>query len=295
MLLTIVIAVALFFLTLASIYDLKNGEIPDKATIGFILSVMVLAIAMFLYQGDVNLLINPITIGIGYFTIAYILYYLGQWGGGDVKILLGLGGALGLLNSLGYQWNAPMLPYYIVYFIDMGVIVLPYALIYMLILSALKPVVFKKFRENILKTKTIMLLIIAAAFPLIIYFITKFNFFILFTIILPVFVLASIFLKTSEESLLTKTILVSELREADALAEDLVYDGRKIALRREIEGVSKQQLDLIKKLALENKIHSKIKIRWGVKFAPILMLSFLLTVYCGDLLALLIKAIAKSI
>lgn len=285
----LVTVIALIFLLVASIYDLKYGEITDKINFGFILTVVILSITLSLSRMDINILLNTVSIGMGYFVVAYVLYHLGQWGGGDVKLLLGLGCTIGLLNSIGYVWNTPLLPYYLVYFIDMGVVVLPYALIYMLILSVSKPDVFKNCLEKTASMSTLILFLLAFAAPLIFYLYTASPFFILFSVVLSTFILASLFLKTSEEVLLTKTIPVSELKESDALEEDLTYNGKKIALRREIEGVNKQQLELIKKLASENKIPSQIKIRWGVKFAPIIAISFLLTVYVGDLMAILIK------
>jgi preflagellin peptidase FlaK len=88
---------------------------------------------------------------------------------------------------------------------------------------------------------------------------------------------------------MSKTVSVKQLKEADSLAQDLVYKGRKIASKRDIEGLTLEQVALIKKLAAQSKVPSKIKIRWGVRFAPMLFLAFLLTAYAGDLLYAVIK------
>ena len=286
----IVIAVAAFFILAASLYDIRYGEIPDAVNLGFALAVIAIALALSLLTGDARYLGSTFAVGTGYFAVSYILHYLGQWGGGDVKLLFGVGGALGLLNAVGYPWNTPILPYYVVYFIDMGVIVMPYALSYFIILGLSKPEVFKKFLVEALQKKVLAAIALGVVTPLLFYFYTKFLFFMLFSAILPAFILASVFLKTSEDVLLTKVIPASKLKETDALAEDIKYRGKTLARRRDIEGITKQQLTLIKRLATQGKISRKIKIRWGVKFAPIILAAFLITVYAGDLMALFLLA-----
>jgi len=295
MLIPAVIAIALLFLILASIQDLKSGEIPDKISVGFTIAIMLLAASLAIHAKNITPLLNAITLGVGYFIAAYILYKLGQWGGGDVKMLLGLGCTLGLINSLGYSWNSPLVPYYLSYFLNMGFVALPYALLYMLILSCKKTEVYTEFRKKIFETKTLILLAISIALPLAFYLTTSFPFFIVFSAILPAFTLISVYLKTTEKMLLTKIIPVFELKEADALAEDLKYDGKKIALRRDIEGLSREQLLLVKKLAAERKIPSEIKIRWGVKFMPIITFAFLITLYSGDLMFMVIQIMLENI
>jgi Flp pilus assembly protein protease CpaA len=140
-----VAGVALLFMIAASIYDLKDGEIPDEINYGFFLTLVVIGICLSISRSNTNLIVNSIYLGIAYFAAAYLLYRLGQWGGGDVKLLLGVGCTLGLLNSLGFAWDTPLMPYYVAYFINMGFIAMPYALAYMLLLRLSNKNVFQKF------------------------------------------------------------------------------------------------------------------------------------------------------
>lgn len=292
MLLSIATAAAILFLLAASIHDLKSGEIPDKITIGFTATILAISTLLYLTTSDADALIRPISVGTGYFLITYVLYHYGHWGGGDVKLLAGVGCALGLMDALGHGWNSPLFPYYLVYPINMGFLVLPYAMAYTLILGFSKPAVFKQFLRQLASIKAVTAILLSLAIPLLLYMHTKFTLFLLLSALMPSITLASLFLKTSEEILLTKTIDISELKESDALAEDLTYNGEKIALKREIEGVG-GKLNMIKQLASEGKIPPKIRIRWGVKFAPIITLSFLTTVYFGDLMAMLAVGLNK--
>ncbi|MDD5111321.1 MAG: hypothetical protein PHG85_02115, partial [Candidatus Altiarchaeota archaeon] len=77
-------------------------------------------------------------------------------------------------------------------------------------------------------------------------------------------------------------------------AEDIAYQGERLASRREIEGVSRKQLDRIKQLASEGKIPPTVRVRWGVEFAPIILAAFILTLYYGDILALVLKALTRA-
>lgn len=287
-------AITLLFLVVASLFDLKSGEIPDRVTIGLIIVMLAISSAASVMASDAVMFASSLFVGAGYFAAAYALYRLGQWGGGDVKLFAGVGCSLGLLNAAGFSWKAPLMPYYIVYFIDMGIIAMPYALAYMLSLSFSSPAVFHRFREEASSKKSIAMLAIGLLLPVAVYTSSGFTLFLVFSFILPAYVLVSIFLKTSEETLLSKTIPVSELKETDAVAEDIAYQGERLASRREIEGVSRKQLDRIKQLASEGKIPPTVRIRWGVKFAPIILAAFILTLYYGDILALVLKALTRA-
>jgi hypothetical protein len=289
MLILIVTAAAFTLLLLASAYDLKTGEIPDKITNGYAAAMLALTAVAFLSGSGAKALYGPL-IGLAYFLVAYALYHYGQWGGGDVKLLACVGCTLGLLDALGYHYNAPLLPYYLVYLIDMGFLVMPYALAYTITLGLSKPAVFKRFLSQLAGIKPATLLLLSFAPPILLYLSTQFTPFLLLSAVMPLVTLTTLFLKTSEEILLTKTIKTADLKESDALAEDLSCCGEKIALKREIEGIG-NKTELIKKLASEGKIPSEIRIRWGVRFAPIIALSFLATVYVGDFMALLARSL----
>ena len=103
-------------------------------------------------------------------------------------------------------------------------------------------------------------------------------------LLIPAFIVLSVYLKTTENVALSRTINVNELKEWDVVADDITVDNKKIASKRNIEGLTKEQIQLIQKLASEKKIQDTIKIKWGIKFVPILLMAFLLTVYVGNLM-----------
>jgi hypothetical protein len=106
-------------------------------------------------------------------------------------------------------------------------------------------------------------------------------------LLIPAVFFSVIYLKAVEEKTLRKRIHVSELREGDVLAEDVVYGSLRIRSEHAIEGLSSAQVEEIRRLSLEGNIPSEVSVKWGVKFAPILLLSFALTVWVGNLLEVL--------
>jgi hypothetical protein len=291
MLTTLTIATATIFLLLDSIIDLKTGEIPEKLTLGLA------GITILVSAGHSILTLNPsiiaTTAGIGalYYITGYILFKLGQWGGGDVKMLTGIGCVLGYLNTLNYSWiNSTLTPYYINYFIDMAILATPYAFTYTLILGLLKPTVFRKYWRE-LKTMKVTLLLIISIIPsgIALHFNLKFLG-IVYTL-LPAFTLAAVYMKVVEKELLCKKIDVRELRVGDIIDKDIYDEGEKIASKKNIEGVDEEQLKKINELAADGRIPEEITIKWGVKFAPILFLSFPATVWMGNILEILFQSL----
>jgi len=286
-LISIAIALSVFFLLIASYFDLRTGEIPDKVSFSFIGVSLLIALTDSIISLNFNLLVNSLILGVAYFAFGYLSFWLGQWGGGDVKILAGIGCSLGYLGSVGF-FEDGFLPYYITYFVNLGLVAWPYAILYSLVLGVMKPESFTRF-VTLCKNRRTILLVVASFLPSITALVLKPGILGVIYSSLPLFVLFSIYLKAVEEVALQRTIKVSELKEADALADDLIVDGRTIAKGRNIEGITKEQFEEIRNLAREGKIPEEIRIRWGIKFVPILLLAFILLLWFGDMLGVVMN------
>jgi len=278
---TLIVAVTFLLLLLASYHDLRTSEIPDS--ISFLLSsiMIVFAVYAFITLGAPEIH-NVFIIGGGYFLFSYLLYRLGQWGGGDVKIMAGVGLSLALLHSLGLAWtNMRIVPYWMAFYFNMGLVSIPYLIAYSLYATIKNPRIISQFKEKLSEKKHylafILLLIPALASKLMDYgFITT-----LF-LLPPVYLLFSVYLKAVEGEALQKTIKVSELKEGDVVANDLIVDGIKIEGRHSIEGMSQSKINEIKKMASVGKIPAEIRIKWGVKFIPIITLAYIITLVAGN-------------
>jgi len=285
------------FLLLASYFDLKTGEIPEKLTRGLIVIIIIIAMIHSLYTLDSSFLLTSVVVGTSFFILGYIMFYLGEWGGGDVKLLAGIGCSLGLLSSMNYftelsssTYLEGIFPYYVDYFINLAIVSSPYVIIYSFLLGLMKPMVFEEFTGYCKKKSSIMLILLSFA-PFLLVLNLGMNRLALVYLFIPLLVLISLYLKAVEEIALQKTIDVNELKEEDVLANDLIVDGRKVASKRNMEGLDRNQIIEIKRLASEGKISGSIKVRWGIRFAPILFLAFLLTLIFGDVLEIIIAFI----
>ena len=104
----IVSFIALF---VGTITDLKTREVPDWVNYGFIFSGVGLNLLFSIIYSNSSFIINSI-VGLAiFFGIAYIMFYAGQWGGCDSKMIMGLGAMIGIDFSreaflLGFFINA---------------------------------------------------------------------------------------------------------------------------------------------------------------------------------------------
>ena len=289
MLVTIILALAFVILTVASLIDLKTGEVPDEASIGLATIILLITLFLSIKKGEFSLLFNVVALGVVFFGVGYVLFRLGQWGGGDVKLVGGIGCLLSLLDNLNYPWpHSIFFTFPLTYWVNMAAIAFPYVILYGIVLAFLNPELLSLYFHYINSPRSLLLLLFSFIPALLSIFLPvppPPNLTFIF-LLLPIFTLASFYLRVVEEKALQKTIPVEELKIGDIVANDVVVDGKLIASKRYLEGVTSSQVEEIKRLAKENKIPSTITIKWGVKFAPVLFISLLLTLYVGNVLEL---------
>src|SRR3989338_10377172 len=92
---TILGMLTVIVLVFAAFTDLKNREVPDWLSYSFIFAIIGISSIFSLEQGFTTLWSGLLGMGI-FFLPALLLYKTNQWGGADSKLLLGLGGVLGL-------------------------------------------------------------------------------------------------------------------------------------------------------------------------------------------------------
>ncbi len=283
LIITITILMTFMILLIAGYFDLKTGEIPDEVSFGLVFLSLVISGGYSVLKGDYSFLLTSVSFGIVYFFLGYVPFRLGQWGGGDLKLLSGIGCVVGFLGGIGYLGDG-IIPYYLFYFVNMGIIAFPYAIVYAFVFSfRIREVIFQELRDYLNK-KRYTLLFIISFIPSSLAFLLKLKILGLVYLTLPLFVLASLYLKAFEKAALRETVNTDKLQEGDVLAENLVYDGRIIASKRDMEGLTTEQLKEIQKLSAEKKIPERVTIKTGIKFAPILFIAFLLTVFVGDIM-----------
>jgi len=261
------IILALIFILVATFQDLRMREVANW--INFSLIIFALGFRFFwslfsesgfgfFYQG---------LIGFGIFFILGNLFYYGRiFAGGDAKLMIAMGAILPF--SLDFFVNLNIFLMFLVLFLFIGA---GYGIVWSVVLAFRNGKGFR--REFSKRWKTHRKLSFGVMFiGLILMFLglVEGAFFGLgvFVFILPYFYL---FTKSIDNSCMVFEIPSSKLREGDWLSKDLII-GNKV-INKNWEGLTKAQIKQI------SKKFKKVKIKQGIPFIPVFLISFLVLVF----------------
>jgi Flp pilus assembly protein protease CpaA len=289
----LVVLVVFGILLAAAKVDWDTGEVPEKLSMGLLSFVLAVSFIHSVALWRSSIILETVFWGLIALACSYVIFYFGQWGGGDVKVLAGIGCFLGYLDSTGYDWPFGTLfgigiPALATYALNMVLLAAPFVLLYTVILGIRNPRVFVVYFRNMAKPKPLATLVISFI-P--IFFATYWGAHLLLAVyaFVPLMVLLSIYSKTVEDVLMSKSIPVSQLKDWDILADDVVADGVKIAPAGNIEGITPEQLAKVKELSALGKIPAVIRTKKGVEFVPVLFISVPVTLYVGNVLELFFR------
>jgi hypothetical protein len=289
MLIEFLLFASVVFMAAASVADLRTGEIPEKISYGFIIVSLLVAGIHSTMISDYYPFVTALATGIGFFAFGFILFLLGQWGGGDVKLVAGVGCVIGFLYSVGYITSG-FFPYYTTYFIDLICIALPYASVYGLFLGFRNPETLKEFSRYLRDWRT-KAVIVLSFLPALLVLYLGFSVLFYFYLLIPVMLFLALYLKAVELTALQENVPVKKLRLGDVVAEDLLVDGKKIASKRDIEGFDDKTLELIKGLAKDGRMPEVLRIKRGIKFAPVLFFAMISAFWAGNFIEIMLNSL----
>ena len=275
------IIIAFVALIVATITDLKNREVPDYISYGLIF----VAFAISILNSIINWNFIPFIISVMGFAVglivAYGMFYLGQWGGGDSKLIMGLGALLGFNIFPLFGKNNFWLLILIASIVFCGAI---YGLVWSIFLAIKNRKIFKKHlklwldRRELIIARRIMLIIIVLMIIAILTIVPdEFKILLLtFVIMLYVIFYVWLFVKVIEETCMIKEIKIDKLTEGDWIFKD-VYIGKKYITGPKDLGVSREQIELLKKYAKKGKIKT-ITIKEGIPFIPAFLIAYTVTI-----------------
>lgn len=255
---------ALAFIVFAVVQDLRTREIANWISFSLIIFALGFRFFYSLFQGDNFVFFYQGLIGLGiFFVLGNLLYYGRIFAGGDAKLMISLGAILpyssNLFSNIGIFFN------FLLIFLFVG---FAYTLItsVFLCIKNFKP--FKKEFINQIKTNkklmfvSIFLGIIFLCLGFFEIIFLAFGGLIFFTFYLYVYS------KSIDEVCMVKKIKTKDLREGDWLYSDLKIGRKKI--KASWEGVTNKNIKEIRKR------HKEIKIRQGIPFSPVFLISFII-------------------
>jgi Flp pilus assembly protein protease CpaA len=283
----LLLAAALAILAAASYTDIRTREVPDWLSYGGIAAGLGLRLVWSASLGSWE----PLAAGVlglaAFLGVAYALFYLGQWGGGDSKLLMGMGALLGLEPSLRGIINGPLLAF----FTDLLIVGALYGALWSLVLGILN---WSRVRRQLALTHrgTAVLrwtIIGIAGAVLILAFLAP------APLRLPLAALglstlvvgaAVILVKAVEQACMLRWVPPAALTEGDWIARPVRLKGRVIAGPKDL-GVSLAQIAELRRLQRRGIVR-KVLLKTGMPFVPCFLLAYLLVLLAGNAAFLLL-------
>jgi hypothetical protein len=272
----ILLAIGIAGFGLAGYLDLRYTEFPDWLPYSIIILALVARGVFAFLSGDWWILISSLFIGGLFLGFGLALYFLKQWGDGDAWLL----GCLGFLfpEPSGFAVEST-LPFPLMLLFNFFFISLAYLIVYALILGVRKPKVNKMFLKS-LKSESKMLIPLITFFFALCWGIAVYFYYFLSiplpvltpTFLLPIFLTLMIFLvhygKIIEKHVFKKKIKAKQLKVGDVLVSD------------KWRGLNEKEVKKLKKIGKD------VWIKEGVRFAPVFIITLLITLFYGSLLML---------
>ncbi|MBW2978993.1 A24 family peptidase [Candidatus Woesearchaeota archaeon] len=267
--------VVLFILVIGSITDIRTREVPDWISYAGICAGFGLRFIWSSYTWSSVYIIEGITGFAVFFALACALYYFGQWGGGDSKVLMAVGVCLGLSMDFNHIILA-----FVINSIWIGGV---YGAVWSVCLAFKNWNSFKKefmkklhFQGRFRVVPLVFLLVIV-----VLSFLIKINsiiqiFVIMIAVTVPLFYYVAVFVRTVEKVAMHKFVSASELTEGDWIVNDVFVNKKRICGPSDL-GVSLKQIENLKKSRIK-----KILIKVGIPFVPVLLFGYLFTLFFGN-------------
>ena len=275
----LITSVALLALIIATITDLKSKEVPDYLSylliaLGFSYRIFYSILNYDLYYFLYGLLGFGVT-----FLIGVCLYYSRQWGGGDTKLLMGLGI---IFATPPYFIQEKFFLLNLIFNIFLAGAI--YGIFYGVYLAFKNKTKFLKELKRILEgskikfIRTFSFIISAILFILVLLskdYATRIILF-GFIIFLMFYIHLWIFVKSVENVCMFKTVQTSKLMDGDWVVEDviakkkLIYDKNKLSVEKK---------DILR--FMKEGVKS-VKIKDGIPFVPSFLIGTIVTLIFGS-------------
>ena len=277
------LVVATIGIIIATITDLKTNEIPDAIT-HFMIFFGIGSYVILSLLGISNLIPVLISISIA-FLISSLMYYSGQWGGGDAKLLIGLGALFPAYPSILLNKFSPILatwPFIVTLTLNLLIVGGVYS-IFILIRKSIENYRDINKKHNYVKYFVVIPIL------LFMYSLIYSNYLLLFFSIIFLFGSITWLAHIIQKNYFVKKLEIGKLVEGDWIMKNL-YKNEKLIYKIRKIGVTKKDIGQIQK-----HLKGTVDVKTGIAFGPAFLISFPITLYFGDLIFFMISEILGKI
>ncbi|MBR9675457.1 prepilin peptidase [Candidatus Woesearchaeota archaeon] len=275
-----VIYLGLTVLILASITDIKKREVPDWLSYSLISFGLIFNFVLFLNNNSLIPLLESLTGLFFGFLLAALMFYTGQWGGGDAKILMGLGSLLGIPLNANELLGDFFLNFNINLFLAGGL----YGVLWSVILLFKHKEDFVKKVKELSTKKSVFItrrlfLGMSASLIIISFFLEelRLSFLSLSVLTLLTFYLW-LYIKSIEQACMIKKVRPSNLVEGDWIAKDFMINGKFFVGPKDL-GISKEKIGKLLAYEKKKKKNVFVMVKEGIPFIPSFLLAYLMTIF----------------
>jgi len=274
-------------LAVAAYADLRTREVPDWLNYGLISAGLGFALIKSIVFWDYWLLVYSLA-GLAVFVgLAYLMFYTAQWGGGDSKLLMGLGAMFGFKFSL----SAPFVDFgqmIAAFLVNLLFVAVVYGFLWSVGLAVVKRKLFvPKFAEYLRRFRMARFAVLGLAVLGLFFLFFSDNFYVKFSVASLVLIGFTtfylwLFVKSVENSCMFKRVSPEELTEGDWVAEDIIAGKRRVCSKKDL-GISREQIDALLGLKKQGKI-KKVLIKEGIPFVPSFLIAFIISFLFGNVI-----------
>lgn len=277
--------------------DIDRREVPDWLNYSLFSLGILLSALYSIIMHDIVYLIASILIGVLAFGLGSLMYYTGQWGGGDTKMLAALGALLATTAPL----YGKLLPFDAGWVTHYNILFVPVLFFQILIAGAIYGIifsiimVFKNPKKWIEQAKSLLsqksyritrILVFVFAFLLLAFgFMQQDSSITTVSSLLAILIVFTFYLsvgaKAVELACMYRYMTTDTITEGEWIAHDVLVKGKRICGPSDL-GITNAQIKTLKRLGIK-----KVLVKVGIPFLPAFLAGFIATVLYGNLLLFL--------
>lgn len=282
----ILTASGLLALCAAAISDIRTREVPDWISYGLIVTGFSVRIFHAIAYAEADYVIKGMIGFVVMFVFGNIMFYTRQWGGGDAKLMMGMGVVFATRPSYLPFHN---LPFLLIVVINVFIIGAIYGIVYGIVLAVKNKKRFIEYarrynrerKTTALKITALMLaggaVIITASLPL-----EAGQKFMIgsLALLMLIYPYLAIFIKAVERGCLIKEVPAKKLTPGDWVEQD-VYKKGKLVYKKNYLGIEKRDIQRLVRAKV-----GRVVVKEGIPFIPPFFIGAALAALTGKILFL---------